>query len=50
MERMDFALDKGSLQIVDAVGLQVEKVVEHARAYGDKGGGNGCGYWCIGQE
>lgn len=48
MERSDSALDKGSFQIIDAVGLQVEIVVEHARAYGDKSGGNGWGYvWVV---
>jgi hypothetical protein len=50
MERVDTASDKGSFRMIDAVDPEVEDVVEHARAHGDEGGGNGCGCWWIGVE
>ena len=47
MQRVDLALNKGSFGMIDAVDLQVEEVIEHARAHGDEGGGDGCGVWLV---
>jgi len=47
MQRADLALNEGSFRMVDAVDLQVKEVVEHARAHGDEGGGNGCEVWVV---